>query len=57
MTKDNYYLVDDGDTNKEWFLAPFIGQIYHLNIWLNGQKPEKEACCGHALCAQLEFLI
>ncbi|MFQ6641365.1 hypothetical protein Gotur_014783 [Gossypium turneri] len=28
-----YYLVDAGYTNCERFLAPFIGQIYHLNEW------------------------
>ncbi|KAK9078046.1 hypothetical protein SSX86_002103 [Deinandra increscens subsp. villosa] len=41
VPKGNYYLVDAGYTNGEGFLAPFRGQRYHLNTWLNGQKPEK----------------
>ncbi|KAK1441000.1 hypothetical protein QVD17_06836 [Tagetes erecta] len=41
VPKGNYYLVDVGYTNGEGFLAPFRGQRYHLNTWLNGRKPEK----------------
>ncbi|KAK9062031.1 hypothetical protein SSX86_019215 [Deinandra increscens subsp. villosa] len=41
VPKGNYYLVDAGYTNEEGFLAPFRGQRYHLNTWLNGRKPEK----------------
>ncbi|KAI3695280.1 hypothetical protein L1987_78275 [Smallanthus sonchifolius] len=40
VPKDNYYLVDAGYTNGEGFLAPFRGQRYHLNTWLNGRRPE-----------------
>ncbi|KAL4556449.1 hypothetical protein LXL04_039101 [Taraxacum kok-saghyz] len=41
VSKGNYYLVDAGYTNGEGFLAPFRGQRYHLNTWLNGHRPEK----------------
>ncbi|KAK9075689.1 hypothetical protein SSX86_004017 [Deinandra increscens subsp. villosa] len=41
VPKGNYYLVDAGYTNGEGFLAPFRGQRYHLNTWLNGRRPEK----------------
>ncbi|KAL7604732.1 uncharacterized protein LOC111885647 [Lactuca sativa] len=41
VAKGNYYLVDVGYTNGEGFLAPFRGQRYHLNTWLNGHRPEK----------------
>ncbi|CAI9281341.1 unnamed protein product [Lactuca saligna] len=41
VSKGNYYLVDVGYTNGEGFIAPFRGQRYHLNTWLNGHRPEK----------------
>ncbi|CAI9294399.1 unnamed protein product [Lactuca saligna] len=41
VSKGNCYLVDAGYTNGEGFLAPFRGQRYHLNTWLNGHRPEK----------------
>ncbi|MFQ6645297.1 hypothetical protein Gotur_020155 [Gossypium turneri] len=34
-----YYQVGVGYTNCEGFLAPFRGQIYHLNEWRQGYRP------------------
>ena len=34
-----YYLVDGGYTNGEGFLAPYRGEMYHLNEWRDGHQP------------------
>ncbi|XWS71181.1 hypothetical protein CRYUN_Cryun03dG0117000 [Craigia yunnanensis] len=36
---NNYYLCDAGYTNGECFLAPYRGQIYHLNDWSEHHQP------------------
>ncbi|KAM3330116.1 hypothetical protein ACQJBY_026857 [Aegilops geniculata] len=34
-----YYLVDSGYPNREGYLAPYKGQIYHIPEFRNGRKP------------------
>lgn len=34
-----YYLVDSEYPNREGYLAPYKGQIYHIPEFRNGQKP------------------
>lgn len=34
-----YYLVDSGYSNRDGYLAPYKGQIYHLPEFRNGRKP------------------
>ena len=39
ITIGNYYLCDVIYTNGEGFLAPYRGQIYHLNNWSEDHQP------------------
>ncbi|XVF44497.1 hypothetical protein PTKIN_Ptkin02bG0128200 [Pterospermum kingtungense] len=39
VPKGYYYLVDAGYANCNGFLAPFRGQRYHLNDWIDGRQP------------------
>ncbi|KAK4407711.1 hypothetical protein Sango_0352100 [Sesamum angolense] len=39
VPRGSYYLVDDGYTNGDGFLAPFQGQRYHLNDWSERHQP------------------
>ena len=34
-----YYLVDSGYPNRKGYLAPYMGQKYHITEWQNARQP------------------
>ncbi|GAV83937.1 DDE_4 domain-containing protein [Cephalotus follicularis] len=39
VLQGHYYLCDVGYSNAQGFLAPYRGQRYHLNEFINGSNP------------------